>query len=380
MVYINRSECITSTQLNIIFTSRLFWRELTYWTRVYFNSVFFSIGSAMEVFAMLFSIPSSYAYMLRLILPRQVADRFRELFNQYIIILRELITAASNGQMDLVNEKIDDLNKNSADRAEFLSEIFPSLEKEVLEEMFNTFARDEIEEINAYITGDYTRVIEIYDNLIAHGENIADYISMGIIDLITAAPKAERFAPAEDICITYDELNIILDIAMFWIDLMAWFRAYRISVMADIGSREELYERLIRHINDFGNLMKIFTDPEIIEIQIILLQEYINIMDRVLESRMSGDIEEMNRAFQESIDNINERAEFLSAVFPGHNEEEWKNQLIRWNSDLIEMGGAFLSGDYARNIMIFDGLINLAEDMGFIFINALFDVFSDENI
>ena len=380
MVYINRSECITSTQLNIIFTSRVFWRELTYWTRVYFNSVFFSIGSAMEVFAMLFSIPSSYAYMLRLILPRQVADRFRELFNQYIIILRELITAASNGQMDLVNEKIDDLNKNSADRAEFLSEIFPSLEKEVLEEMFNSFARDEIEEINAYITGDYTRVIEIYDNLIAHGENIADYISMGIIDLITAAPKAERIAPAEDICITYDELTIILDIAMFWIDLMAWFRAYRISVMADIGSREELYERLIRHINDFGNLMKIFIDPEIIEIQIILLQEYINIMDRVLESRMSGDIEEMNRAFQESIDNINERAEFLSAVFTGLNEEEWQNQLIRWNSDLIEMGGAFLSGDYARNIMIFDGLINLAEDMGFIFINALFDVFSDENI
>ena len=54
--------------------------------------------------------------------------------------------------------------------------------------------------------------------------------------------------------------------------------------------------------------------------------------------------------------------------------------LIKFHTYLIGMSGAFLSGDYAANIEIFDGLINQAEDMGSLFIEALFDSLSSNDI
>ena len=375
--------CITATQLNIIFDTRLFWREIVYWTRVFFNSVFSGIGSSAEVYAKLFNIPAAYAYMLRLILRRPVADRYQLLFSRYIILLRELVTAVINGDTELINEKVSGLYRNSAERAEFIAGVFPSLSKDVIEDMLNTFVRYKIEEINAYISQDYSRTIEIYDNLLLHADNMADYLSQAIIDLITAAP-ASGSSPVGDstynqdsgICITNDELDIILSIAMFWVELAAWFRAYRISVMAGTSDSEVLYSRLNQHLIDFGNNLKTFLDEETVDTHVALLQEYISLMDRLLNARISNNIEEMNRVYQLTVDNINARAVFLASVFPSLSEEEWRNRLTTIHSYFIEMAAAFLSGDFTKNITIFEGLINQAEDIGFFFVESLFELLS----
>jgi hypothetical protein len=368
MGYLNGVECFTPTGINIFFDTRLFWREFVYWTRAFFRSVFLGVENTQDVFAKLFYIPDSYAYMLRLILPRHVANEYGELFTRYIIILRELTTAVIGGQTEMINEKVSELYRNSEERAIFLSGVFPSLDKDVLEEMFNTFIRCEIEEINAYVTQDFSRLIEIYDNLIIQMNLIADYISRGIIDLITAAPRGQDVFP----CVNYEDLNNILNISMFWIDLVSWFRAYRISVATNIGDQEELFQRLIRVIDDFGNLMKKYIDPAIVDVQMQLLLEYIDLMDRMLTARISGNVEEMNRVYLMTIDNINERAEFLGESFPGLNVLEWRNQLLRMHSLFIDMAGEFLSGNYDQSIAMFDGLIDLAEDMGFLFVDAIF--------
>lgn len=368
MGYINGVECYTPTGINIFFDTRLFWREFVYWTRAFFRSVFLGVENTQDVFTKLYYIPDSYAFMLRLILPRHVANEYGELFTRYIIILRELTSAVVEGQTETINEKVAELYRNSEERAVFLSGVFPSLDKDVLEEMLNAFVRCEIAEINAYVTRDFSRLVQIYDNLIAQMDIIADYISKGIINLITAAPRNEDVFP----CVTSEQLNIILDIALFWIDLVSWFRAYRISVATNIGDQDELYERLIRSVTDFGDLMKMFIDPAIVDVQVRLLREYIDLMDQMLSARISGNVDEMNRIFMLTIDNINERAAFLGESFPGLNTTEWRNQLLRMHSLFIDMAGEFLSGNYDRSIAMFDGLINLAEDMGFIFVDAIF--------
>ncbi len=387
MVYNNQigTECITATQVNIIFNTRLFWRELLYWSRAFFNSVFSNIGSAQEVFTRLYYTPAGYAHMLQLILDRRVSDRFTALFDQYIIILRELVRAAANGETETVNKSVSDLYSNSKERAEFLSEVFPSLDKDVLEQMFNIFVQYEIKEINAYIMQDYGQMIETYDDLLIHTDKTADYLSQGIINLITAAPISADSAGDSNnigpgICITRNELNTILDISMFWLDLFSWLRAYRISVISGIGNQELLYNRLLRVTTDFGNIMKTFLDDEIVNTHIMLIQEYLWLMDQLLKSRMADDIEEMNRIYQLTIDNIDERAKFLGSAFPSTDVSEWRNLLIKFHTYLIGMSGAFLSGDYAANIEIFDGLINQAEDMGSLFIEALFDSLSSNDI
>jgi hypothetical protein len=145
--------------------------------------------------------------------------------------------------------------------------------------------------------------------------------------------------------------------------------------MADLYNQNELYQRLIRVTTDFGDLLKTFLDPAIVDIQISLIQEYIELMDQLLKARMDGNIDEMNRYYQLAVDNIHERSQFLGSAFPGLNAEEWESQLIKMHSTLVQMGGEFLSGNYALNIALFDDLINQAEDLGFIFVDALFGFF-----
>lgn len=131
--------CITPTQINIIFNSRLFWRETVYWSRALFNSVFLGIGNSQEVFARLFNTPTGYAYTLRLILERSVADEYGILFRQHTVLLRQLLSAAISGETNLINEAVSDLYQNAEERAIFLSKIFPSLDKAVLQNMFDKF-------------------------------------------------------------------------------------------------------------------------------------------------------------------------------------------------------------------------------------------------
>lgn len=375
--------CITSTQVNIVFDTRLFWRELIYWTTSYLNSVFTGIGNSAEEYAKLLDTPAGYSYMLRLILRRPVADRYRTLFGRYIIILRELVNAVLNGDTEMINEKVTELYRNSAERAEFIAGVFPSLSKDVLEDMLNTFVQLEFEEINSYVSQDYSRTVEILDNLLLHADNMADYFSQGIINLITAAPVYESNSMADStynqdsgICITNDELDIILRIALFWIELAGWFRAYRISLMAGTGNSELIYNRLNQHLINFGNDLKTFLDEETVDTHIMLLREYVSLMDQMLNARISNNVEEMNRIYRLTVENINARAEFLASVFPSLSADELRNRLTTIHSYFIEMAAAFLSGEYTRNIAIFEALINLAEEIGYYFIESLFAMMS----
>ena len=370
-------ECITITQTNIIYNTRIFWRQMVYWSSAFFNSIFSGIGNIEETYTRLYNTPPAYAHMLRLILGRSFQARYTSLFSEYIIILRELVMAALSGQAALVNQKVSDLYRNSNERAEFLSEAFPSLSQDVIEEMFNAFHQYEIQEINAYITQDYSKIIEIYDNLITQSETVADYLAKGIIDLITAAPAPGiNSNQGPDICITYEELNTILDIAMTWIELIVWFRIYRVSLMEGRPSRDS-YMRLNQIPVEFGNRIRGFIDDEIIDAQVLLMQEYIGLMDRLLNARLSNNIEEMNQAYQLAIDNINARAELLTSQFPALDATAWRNQLYKMHSSLLEMATEFLTGNFVTNIVIFDGLIDQAEELGFYFVEGLFDLLTD---
>ncbi|MGI6731967.1 MAG: hypothetical protein ACOX5F_08790 [Anaerovoracaceae bacterium] len=384
MAYKNRfdPECITYTDENIIFNTRLYWRQMVYWTRVYFNSVFAGIGSEEEVFARLYETPTRFVGAWEFVLGRPSAETYLFLLNEYVILLRQLVEAVMSGDLDAINENLDLLNENIEARAEFLAETFPTLEKDVLREMLKTFLQYEIEEINANVNQDYERIIEIYDNLIQQTNIMSDYLSKGIIDLITyrgiepigqEIPKSVHTSG----CITYEELNTILSIAMFWVELVEWFRAYRISLVAGLGDQEALYERMIQHTVNFGNALKQFLeDEEFVDHFISLIQEYINLVSNLLQARLENNVEEADQAFRSILENIEQRARIISTVMPTLDERAWYNQLLRINTNLIEMGTALISGDFERNIQLFDALETQAEGLGFYFTENLFDLFN----
>lgn len=249
--------------------------------------------------------------------------------------------------------------------------------------MLVTHAQNEIEEINQYISQDYTRIIEIYDNLIQHSDQMADYFSKGIIDLLTTTPESslaewrEVFKNQDrNNCITYDQLNNILHLAMFWVELFEWFRSYVISRTANRGNEGALYEKIMQVIVEFGDHLKTLIDEKEADEFTLLIQEYISLLAQLLEARLSNNTAEADRIYQLIINNLNQRAEHLSTVFPNLSETAWRNQLYKMNTNLINMGTALLTGDLVTNIQIFDALINQAEELGFYFIESLFDLFN----
>ncbi len=183
------SECITFTQANIIYNSRILWREFTFWSRAFFDSIYNGIGSAQDVFTQLFNTPNEYAYSLRFIFSRHTVEEYISYFNMYVINLRELVRASEIGDLDAINEKVTNLYDIVGNQATFFAEIFPTLDEDVLKEMLTAFLTLQIEEINSYITKDFSSQLRIFDEILTLTDKIADYLSYGIINLITAAPR-----------------------------------------------------------------------------------------------------------------------------------------------------------------------------------------------
>jgi hypothetical protein len=86
-------QCITFSQINMIFNARLFWRRLTTWTRVYIISRYMGIGTSEEAFSRLYIENLNFGELLQIVFGRQIANQFSGLLNQYTIGIRELITA-----------------------------------------------------------------------------------------------------------------------------------------------------------------------------------------------------------------------------------------------------------------------------------------------
>ena len=95
---------------------------------------------------------------------------------------------------------------------------------------------------------------------------------------------------------------------MFWVELVEWFRAYRISLVAGLGDQEALYERMIQHTVNFGNALKQFLDDEeFVDHFISLIQEYINLVSNLLQARLENNVEEADQAFRSILENIEQR-------------------------------------------------------------------------
>ena len=76
MISVNKSlqNTITYGQMNLIFQSRALWRELVMWSRIYLDSRIAGIGMTEDVFKRIYSIPTEFGNVLRIVFGDQAAD------------------------------------------------------------------------------------------------------------------------------------------------------------------------------------------------------------------------------------------------------------------------------------------------------------------
>ena len=366
-------QCITYSQMNMIINSRVYFRRLVTWTRAYLLSRYLGIGTAEELFGRLYLESLDLGNMLEIVFGSELANQDAQLASQYAIGLRDLITAQLSGDMEGVATHIKELYQNASDRAAFGAEINPYWNKDELTRLLNNYIQYTLEEANALTSGDYSKESEPYERLTALTEELGDFIAQGLYEYITSGTQSAANPQSLCECITYDQLNAIYRIRMFWYELVSLIRNYMISRYKNLGepAEEFFYNELMQVAVNFTNaLRKIFGD-KVPENYIQLFYTYLELIDAFITAQMVGNTDEINRITQLLYQNADQRAAAISSMNPFWDETVWKNKIYTNLRSTIEESTTFLSGDYARNIDIFNTLLTQAESTGIYFTQGL---------
>lgn len=359
-------DCITYSQWNMIFNARTYYRRLTAWIRTYLLSRYFGIGTAEDLFGQLYFETLDLGNMLLIIHGREDSEKYSQLLSQFVITLRDVITAQLEGNMEEVDRNVNRLYRIAAERKEFIQAINPYATPEY-EDLFVTYIRLILEEANALASGDYSGEIGIYDLLTDHAERMGDAFALGIYNFLTSGagePGAPRPGDSGE-CITYEQMNAIYQIGMFWFELVTWVRNYMFSRYTGLGNAEEVKARLMQVPAERVDVMRQIFGEQVSDDYVQLFYTYIDLIDGFITAQIENNADEIGRITRLLYQNADERAAMITSLNPAFwDETEWRNRLYTNLRSTLDESTTFLTGDYGRNIDIFRTLLDQAESTG----------------
>lgn len=355
-------KCLTYSQINLIFNARIFWRRFSLWVRIYLIDRYFGIGTAEEAFGRLYLESTDFGDMLRIIFGLQIANTYTRLLNRYTTALRDLVSAQIEGNTAAMNQHLNELYQNIEDRAEFLASINPYFNEAEWRDLFRTYLQLAIEVANAFASRNFVEGIQTYDQLTEFTSRMGEIFAQGLYEYITSGSEPTGSQTQENQqCFTYEQMNYIYNIRMFWYDLAYWIRAYMLSRIYGVGDPSDVLARLKevpeRYIAGLGS---IFGTNYIVG-DVELLNRYIELIDALITAQIGGNTDEVNNVVQDLYKNADERAAFLASINPYWTQNEWRAVLDQNIRNVIEELNTFLTGDYARNLDIFDTILDQAE-------------------
>lgn len=366
-------QCITLSQIRLITNMRTFWRRLTIWTRIYIISRYLGIGTAEVAFERLYLENLDFGDMLRIHFSRSVSDMYSQLLNQFSIGLRELITALLQEDINTARQILDQLLQNADQRAAFLASINPYFDEAEWRNLLVTYLQDTVQEANLFAAQDYRMDIEYFDRLMDLSNTMGDVFAQSLYDYITSgALNTDSLPPEGQMCVTYEEMNLIYDIRMFWFDLVNWVRALMLSKYIDVGNEDEVYARLQQVMDDFiRNLRQFFGETPGLNTLQLDLNAYIGLIDSLITAQIAGNTEEIDRITRLLYQNADDMAASISSINPFWDQDEWRTILNNLLRSTLDESTTFLTEDYARNLDIFSSLMYQAESASDTFAEGL---------
>jgi hypothetical protein len=168
-------------------------------------------------------------------------------------------------------------------------------------------------------------------------------------------------------------MSLIFTLRVFLRRLLIWTRAYIRSVYAGVGTPEELFGRLYLETSDFGDLILAFFGRRNANSYTQLLNQFTFGLRDLFTAQQQGNTGAVNENVNRLYQNISDRAAFLASINPYFNENEWKNMLSTYLQYILEEANAYASGDYNKDIELFDNLTALTSKMGDFFAQSLND-------
>lgn len=367
-------QCITYSQMNLIFNSRIFWKKLGLWTREYIISRYTEIEMEEELFGRLYLESHDIGLWLKVLFGREATEKYAHNFDQNAIALRDLITAQLQGDQEAVIQNVNRLYQAADASAAHLATINPYCNEAEWRGMLRDNLRYTLEEANSLITNDFNADMEVYDRLSDMSIKLGDFFAQQLFDYITSGMQPAGPSPQNGPeCITYEQMNEIYGVKMFWFELALWVRNYMLSRYEGVGNTDEASARLRQVLEDYvGRLRQFFGEHPGADALMEELYTFQDLLSDLITAQMKSDAEETERITRLLYQNADDRAASVSSINPFWSQEEWKTMLYTNLRRTIEESASFMAGDYTKNIDTFNMLLNLAENASGYFAQGMF--------
>ncbi len=177
------------------------------------------------------------------------------------------------------------------------------------------------------------------------------------------------FNPA---CITFSQMNLIINARMYYRRLTAWTRAYLQSRYFGVGTAEDLFGRLFFETLVVGQMLQIVHGREASEKYSQILSQFAMALRDTVTAQLDGNLEEVERNVNRLYQTAAERRAFVQAMNP-YAAPDYEYLFETYVYYILEEANALAAGDYQRDIRIYDLLTAHAERMGDAFAEGIYD-------
>ena len=164
--------------------------------------------------------------------------------------------------------------------------------------------------------------------------------------------------------ISYGHMNMKNDFRLLMTELAYLSRSYIVSVIAGFGNTTAIASRLYSLPIKFKQKAElIFGIPlgeelvNVLSMHVIYLQSFVN----ALKNGDQANVDESVKQLYKNSDNI---AAYYAKINPFWDQTQWKNLLYTYDAMLIEEAVALMSGEYEKDLDIFERSLLDALSMG----------------
>ncbi len=178
----NRSRCsYTQRQVNLRNELRMLWEQHVQWTRAFIISTAADLGDKSAVTKRLLRNPADFANVLKQCYGEKIANCFKELLTQHLLIAADLVNAAKKGDKAAADAARKKWYANADEISAFLAKTNQFWSEAEWKQLFYSHLQMTEKEAVLRLTGKYAEDIKIYDMIEKEALKMADYMARGII-------------------------------------------------------------------------------------------------------------------------------------------------------------------------------------------------------
>lgn len=177
--------------------------------------------------------------------------------------------------------------------------------------------------------------------------------------------------------IPFWQLNMIHQSKLILRELVLWIRFYLISAYANVGDKEEVYNKLARIPSEFGNIIRLFFGDTIADTYTGLFGLQILLIRNLIDNQIKRDTKGVSDTIAQLYEVSEKRAIYLGQLNKYWNQKELNSLTYTFLSYVIEETTEFLIKDYKGSIEAFDKLSDHADDIGIFFAEGLYQYLTE---